>query len=361
MTARRREDTALFALVTGRLAVTGVLVAVAVVLILLPVPGAARGTDPMTTTPAPPAAPPAGIPLAEVATRAAQLPDVLRTLTDPLAPSVELETIRRSLSELRRRFDLELATLGALLKSQPTLAMIQAQQQLWQRRQLEASRWLSMLTLRATHLQEALGRLAEIETTWRRTLHAAAEAGAAHSLLAQIDEALAAIDAARLSLEAQRTAVLDLQGVVAQEVTRLGSAVARLLQAQQRAVAGILTRDSPPLWDPQAWTAARDTLGGHFRDVAAARWNDLVLYLGDLEEERYAVRPPAPHRDRRERGLCQPAREGRGGAAGGRAGASPRAERSGTPGPVHRLRRQCHRLRAARLAEPVRALGHDPQ
>jgi small-conductance mechanosensitive channel len=281
MTARRREDTGLFALVTGRLAVTGVLVAVAVVLILLPVRGAARGTDPMTT-PASPAAPPAGIPLAEVATRAAQLPDVLRTLTDPLASSAELETIRRSLPELRQRFDLELATLEALLKSQPTLAMIQAQQQLWQRRQVEASRWLSMLTLRATHLQEALGRLAEIETTWRRTLHAAAEAGAAHSLLAQIDEALAAIDAARLSLEAQRTAVLDLQGVVVQEVTRLGSAVARLLQAQQRAVAGILTRDSPPLWDPQAWTAARDTLGGHFRDVAAARWNDLVLYLGDL-------------------------------------------------------------------------------
>jgi small-conductance mechanosensitive channel len=41
MTARRREDTGLFALVTGRLAVTGVLVAVAVVPILLPVPGLA--------------------------------------------------------------------------------------------------------------------------------------------------------------------------------------------------------------------------------------------------------------------------------------------------------------------------------
>jgi small-conductance mechanosensitive channel len=41
MTARRREDTGLFALVTDRLAVTGVLVAVAVVPILLPVPGLA--------------------------------------------------------------------------------------------------------------------------------------------------------------------------------------------------------------------------------------------------------------------------------------------------------------------------------
>jgi small-conductance mechanosensitive channel len=275
----------LFALVIRRPVVTGVLIALAVVLVLVP-GSAARGTDPMAPATAPPAVPSVGIPMTEVATRAAQLPDVLRSLTNAMAPSGELETIRQRLPELRQRFDLELATLGTLLRSQPTLDMLQTQQQLWQRRQLEGSRWLSMLTLRATHLQKALGRLAEIETTWRQTLDTAVATGASHQLLAQIDEALAAIDAARASLEAERTGVLDLQGAVAQDVTRLGAAVALLLQAQQRAVGGILSRDSPPLLDAQAWTAARATLGSHFRDVAAARWNDLVLYVGDLREAR---------------------------------------------------------------------------
>jgi hypothetical protein len=162
----------LFALVIRRPVVTGVLIALAVVLVLVP-GSAARGTDPMAPATAPPAVPSVGIPMTEVATRAAQLPDVLRSLTNAMAPSGELETIRQRLPELRQRFDLELATLGTLLRSQPTLDMLQTQQQLWQRRQLEGSRWLSMLTLRATHLQKALGRLAEIETTWRQTLDTA--------------------------------------------------------------------------------------------------------------------------------------------------------------------------------------------
>jgi potassium-dependent mechanosensitive channel len=271
-------------LVTCRLAVTGVLMALAVVLVLVPGSGAARATDPVAPATAPPAVPAAGIPMAEVATRAAQLPDVLRTLTDAMAPSAELERIRQRLPELRQLFDLELANVGTLLRSQPALDMLQAHQQLWHRRQLEAGRWLSMLTLRATHLQTTFGRLTEVETTWRQTLDAAGAAGAPHQLLAQINEALAAIDAARASLEAERTAVLQLQGVVAQEATRVGAAVALLSQAHQRAMGGILSRH-PPLWDVQAWTAARGTLGSHFRDVAVARWNDLALYVGDLRRE----------------------------------------------------------------------------
>jgi hypothetical protein len=108
--------------------VTGVLTALAVVLVLVPVPGsgAARARDPMAPATAPPEVPAAGIPMAEVATRAAQLPDILRTLTDAMAPSAELERIRQRLPELRQLFDLELANVGKLLRSQPALDVLQA-------------------------------------------------------------------------------------------------------------------------------------------------------------------------------------------------------------------------------------------
>ena len=59
-----------------------------------------------TTAPAQPT--PAAIPVAQVATRAAGVPDLLRALTGPLAPSAEIEAIRRHLPELRAEIDLDL-------------------------------------------------------------------------------------------------------------------------------------------------------------------------------------------------------------------------------------------------------------
>jgi potassium-dependent mechanosensitive channel len=219
--------------------------------------------------------------MAEVATRAAQVPNLLRALTEPLAAQAEIETIRKDLHEAREQMDLELAAGELLLRTQPTLDVIQSQQQLWQRRQFQASGWLSVLTQRATQLQDALNHLAETRTTWRQTRRAAVSSNAPAAILVQIDEALAAIEAAETPLVVQRTAVLDLQSVVAHEVTRSATALAQFTQAQQRAMGGILTRDGPPVWEAQAWATARGTLRTRVGEVAAARWADIVGYARD--------------------------------------------------------------------------------
>ena len=159
--------------------------------------------------------------------------------------------------------------------------MIQAQQQLWQRRQIEGTGWLNVLTRRATLLQETLNAWRTLRRTWRQTRDTAAASSAPGPVLLQIEAALAAIDAAEKPLVAQRVAVLDLQSVVAQEVARCETALTQFTQAQQHAMGGILARDSPPIWSAETWAQARTALPARVREVAADRWADLVSYLHD--------------------------------------------------------------------------------
>jgi small-conductance mechanosensitive channel len=243
----------------------------------------AKPVTPAPVAPAPLVAPPApvAIPMAEVATRAAEVAPLLRTLSEPLAPSPQIETIRRIFPEVRERVRLESAATTTILGAEPTLDMLQAQQQLWQRRQLDLNGWLSALTVRATHLQDTLARLASIKETWRRTREASVASQAPAAVLAQIDGALAAIEATEAPLAAQRTAVLDLQSLVAQEVTQSAATLAQLAQAQQRAIGGVLTRDSPALWAPQAWERAHESLRARLGEIVTGRADDVVSYVRD--------------------------------------------------------------------------------
>jgi small-conductance mechanosensitive channel len=242
--------------------------------------------EPPTLTPATPgvstpATASGAIPVPEVATRAAQVPDLLRGLTAPLAEGAETDVIKRRLEQARAQIDLELATAATLLRSHPTLDVIQLQQQLWQQRQLQTSEWLSALTRRATLLQDTLRRLSGIKTTWRQTREASLATDAPAAILAQIDGALAAIDTAEAPLTAQRTAILDLQSVVAQEVARSADMLAQFTQAQQRAMGGILARDTPAIWSAEAWDHARGTLRARVRELRTTRRDDLIRYIQD--------------------------------------------------------------------------------
>ncbi|MGH7345993.1 MAG: mechanosensitive ion channel family protein, partial [Candidatus Rokuibacteriota bacterium] len=219
--------------------------------------------------------------MAEVATRAAQLTELLRTLTGPLAETTESETIRRRLREERGQVDLELAAAETILRGHPTLDVIQLQQQRWQQRQLQTNEWLTALTRRALLLQDTLNRLGEIKETWRRTREASVASGAPATILAQIDAARAAIEAAQAPLAAQRTAVFDLQSAVAREVARSADILAQFTHAQQQVVGGILARDSPPVWVAEPWAHARRTVRAGVHELAVTRWDDVVRYVRD--------------------------------------------------------------------------------
>jgi potassium-dependent mechanosensitive channel len=223
----------------------------------------------------------AGIPLTDVATKTTEVSSLLRTLNMELAPSPDIERIGRQLSEVSGRIGHELSGTMNLLKAQPTLAMIQSQNQVWQSRQLEITAWLNLLTLRATHLQEALDQLTGLQKTWSQTQESAMGSKAPGPIMQQIEGTLAAIGAAQTVFQTQRTDLLDLQSRVGQEVARCQTALAEISQAQKKAMGGLLTRDSRPVWSTALWIQAHTVGLSRVREIVAGQWGDIEQYIKD--------------------------------------------------------------------------------
>jgi len=251
--------------------------ALAIVVLTLLQPLAAPAAEP----PRPATPGPAAIPVAQVATRAAEVSAVLRELASRFRPSFEIEAIRKALPGLRHLIDLEAAAATSVLQGEPSLDMLQAQQVLWQEREMQSTRWLTALTERATLLDEALGRLAGLRETWLVTREGALVAKAPEPVLGQIGTVLGTVEALEKSLAAERADVLDLQGVVAREVARSGEVVAELNRAQELAVGGLLSRENEPLWSREAWAHPRGAVSVRSRQVAAVHWADIRRYAGD--------------------------------------------------------------------------------
>jgi potassium efflux system protein len=253
-------------------------VALAIASLALLIPG--RASRAVEQTP-PPAAhpPPAPIPMAEIAARAAEVSGFLRSLAPP--PSPQIGAIEKRLLEVRGRIDREVGTASSILRGQPTMDMLQGQQQLWQRRRLQTSQWLTLLTRRAVLLQDGLNRLADLQKTWRATRDAALASLAPDLLLEQVNASVASAARTQAALEAQRAATLALQSAVAREVDRSDAMLAQFTQAQESAVGGILVRQKLPIWSGEAWAHARAAPAGRLREAAAARWADVAQYLSE--------------------------------------------------------------------------------
>jgi len=255
-------------------------IVLAAVFLLMAVPGTAAAQTPsepqQTTAPSATTA----ISQAEVAIRATELDNLLRTLATNLAPSPAIETIQNSLPEVGSRLEREFAQTVSALQQQPTLETLQAQHEVWQKRQVQATTWLNLVTKRAIDLQETLSRLTNLQTTWSSTLDAARAAPSSEPILQEIETALTAIKAAQTPLQAQQDTMLDLQSRVANELGRCNDALSQIAQAQRSAVGGLLTR-AMPIWSAELWLKARTEGPAKVRQIAASRWEDIEQYLQD--------------------------------------------------------------------------------
>jgi hypothetical protein len=263
-------------------------------LLLCVIPGtvvAQTSAEPQSTS-APP--PHAAIRVEEVATQATEVAKLLRTWSAQGAPSPAIDTIHQVLPEVSGTIDLKLAATSTLLQGHPTLEALQTQEQFWQRRHLQTTGWLHALTERAPHLQEVGQRLAALHTTWTATRTAAQQTQAPEPILQQIDATLAALAEAQTPLEAQRTAVLDLQSRVAHEVARCEDVRTQITQVQQ-AVTGMLGRDGLPLWRADFWTGVRTALPERVRQVGAAP-DQVITLLERVARAHPQVLPEPPPR-----------------------------------------------------------------
>src|SRR5688572_14647016 len=237
---------------------------------------------PAPATPASPAAPVA-IPLADIATRATEVSNLLGNLT-VTAPAATIESIAKTLPELSEKLDAQFVATTKSLEGAPSLETLQNEQKLWQAAQLQATGWLNALTLEATKLQDSLNRLAELQKLWNSTRVSAQAAKAPGPILQQIDATLTVITEAQAPLQAKRANILNLQSRVAEEVTRCGTALQRIADFQQKAVAGIFVPDTAPIWTIDLWSDALAALPEHAGRIAGAYWTDVAKYIHNPRE-----------------------------------------------------------------------------
>jgi potassium efflux system protein len=268
----------------------GLVLALAAVFIFLPIilgeVGAQKPVEPQNpAAPTPVAA--EAIPVVEVPIQSTWVANFLRELeTESLLNNPKVKKIQEQLAEVRKQISLDFAATLNMLEQQPTLEALQTQQELWQRRRVQTSAWLSLLTTRATHLRDMLDYLATLQKAWSTTRDATETANAPGPILEEIRTTLADIEAAQPQLQAQHARVLDLQSTVAKEVALCGSALTRISQGQQGVVGGILTRDGLPIWSVSLWNSVL-AVPDRVRGTAAAFLLDLRLYVYQDSTEMY--------------------------------------------------------------------------
>ena len=241
----------------------------------------AVGQKPAEVQTAPAVQASAAIPVAEVTSRAAEVSNFLRTLYTQFAPSPEIEKILNELPEVSARLSTELDRTMRVLREQPTLVMLQTEEQAWQRRQIEMGRWMGLLTQRAMQLQASLGRLADLQKMWNQTLDSARATQAPEGILQQISAVLPAIEAAQITMQTQRSGMLELQGRVGKELALCGTALAEISQAQQTAVGGLGGRERLPIWTAERWAQAPTAGFARLHEVAEDPWAEIEQYLRD--------------------------------------------------------------------------------
>jgi potassium efflux system protein len=227
---------------------------------------------------------PAAIPLADIAAKAAEASTLISNLITSAGRVGQVEIISNSLPALGQKLDERDRETKETLKNEPTLEALQTLQQRWQRDHVETNLRLHTLTQHARTLQDDLAQLGALQQTWSRTRASAEASNAPVPILQQIDSTLSAISQAQAKFETERRAILNLQSRVAEHLSKCTAALAQIAQAQQTAVAGILTPDAPPIWRVDLWPDAIRALPTHVREVTHGRWSDLLKYVREPRE-----------------------------------------------------------------------------
>jgi len=230
------------------------------------------------------AAPPPAIAIApeEVAARSAEVTNLLITFPEKFAVSPEIEKIQQAFPEVSRQIDLDFTDTTATLGAQPPLAILEAKRAVWQRRHLQVSTWLTLLTQRAVELRRDLDRMAQMKATWSRTRDVAQAQQSPEVVLQQIEATLTSIEAAQQPLKTREAAVIRLQAELASRQARCDEILAQILKARKSAVEGILRRESLPVWSPDLWGQARTALPYRLRDIGRGFRTSFRQYVRDL-------------------------------------------------------------------------------
>ena len=217
--------------------------------------GAPGSSNAQAVTPTPPAkeqkgapeAPPA-IPIAEIAGRADEVGALLRSLDQRLPASPQIKRIEQELPPLSERLADRSEQTQQTMESRHALGTLDTLMDSWRSSRGGLATWMALVTERADWLEQQRGQLAKLMGTWTRTRTEVRAAKAPPELSQRVMDVLTSLAEAQARVETERATTLVLQDRIARELTRVDGMLAQLAQARRETAGGLLTRDSPAIW-----------------------------------------------------------------------------------------------------------------
>jgi small-conductance mechanosensitive channel len=207
--------------------------------------GQQASASPPKTNPAPTA-----IPLAQVPSQAQSALDSLQEIEANVSrDQSSADAVARTVSDLTNEIDTSIAENTRLLTTSPSLEVLYRLKLDW--RTFHARLLLSAreLTQYATSLEDQLGRLDKLNTTWQTTLQSAKKPETPPQVLQRVQSVVDSIERTRRAIESGQAHVLGLQSGLSEAQARVRRTLSSIEQAQTQALQHIFVRASPPIWN----------------------------------------------------------------------------------------------------------------
>jgi hypothetical protein len=217
---------------------------------------------------------PTPIPIIKVASEAASALESLREIESSSSADPTATSVADGLSRLTGEIDAEIGDDLQLLRSNPTLQMLYPLKLTWESFGDKLSTWNNELVSSGTSLDEGLASLDEQNKIWQLTLQSAKQGGGTPEVLRRVKDVIDSIGATRQAVDSRRARILDLQNRTFEQTGRIRNTLNLIEQSEGRALTGILSRDSPPIWSLKtsfdaAWTNSNRSFSSQLRGLLA--------------------------------------------------------------------------------------------
>ncbi len=225
------------------------------------------------------------VPLSDVPARAVQALGVLRALGDGLQPAQEIVAIEKSLPLAVTQFATDFSQVNQVLAGVPSSDVLTELDAAWGARRKQVRAWGKALQARSRELEQALGTLDAMQSTWTKTREQAVEDKAPAVILSRIDEVLATNATVVERTRNRRGEILTKQETVGAMGANADGVLAEIDRTRTLFVSQLLDRQGPPIW---RWFTSGTSEGvaeqvaSSFRHQVAAVRDYLTSSGGDL-------------------------------------------------------------------------------
>ena len=205
------------------------------------------------------------IPVPEIAERAADVAVQLRQSDARLADDRRAEDVETRLPEASEWIRARLVGTTQALDASPSSSALATLTDSWMLMRSKLDAWNQTLTRVAIDLDRGLSQFDALRATWSVSHTEGSVSSVPAPVIERVNATLTAIVLARNRVAGRRAHILILQDRVVKEMARCDEVLGRIAHARGQAAGPVFTRDSVPIWSPEARVLVFSDLGQRLR------------------------------------------------------------------------------------------------